>query len=429
MGLPSKLMEQAGQAAARVWRPYRRRHITIVICVLWTVLCAGIVEAAPARPQGPPPHSETASQALLERQINSALAQGKGSMAAETLDKLLENPQLDSGTLLRTGIAFARSAMYSEAVRAFSRCVQDYPGVFEAHYNLALAELARDHLAEAYAAIDRAPHQSEQESIARIYLKGKIEAGMGRLQQAQEDLAAAFEKDPGRENFALDLGLVCLQAHAYRQSERVFAQSSALNPHSNYLQLGLALAQLLDGRTSQSLEASKRLVAASPEFSPARLLLGFALYFDGDFAGAREVARAGLKLPEPDPYLYYLEAATLFKQHGAEQAQILNDLNVAERKMPDCALCYVASGKVHEQQNEPQLALADLEKAVRLAPDLSEGWYHLAVVYARLGKAEEAGKAREHFEAMKATDDEREKQIMRGVLLKSLGAQGAVTPP
>ena len=429
MGLPSKLIEPAGQTAVRVRRAYRRRLITIAIRALCAVLCAGIVEAAPARPQSPPPHSETASQASLERQINSALAQGKGSLAAEALDKLLEDPQLDSGMLLRTGIAFAQSAMYAEAVRAFSRCARDFPGLFEAHYNLALAELARDHLAEAYAAIDRAPHKSEQESIARTYLRGKIEAGMGRLKQAQEDLAAAFEKDPGRENFGLDLGLVCLQAHAYRQSEKVFAQSSALNPHSNYLQLGLALAQFLGGRTSQSLEASKQLVGASPEFSPARLLLGFALYFDGDFPGALEVARAGLKLPEPDPYLYYLEAATLFKQHGAEQAQILNDLNVAERKIPDCALCYVASGKVHEHQNELQPALADLEKAVGLAPDLSEGWYHLAAVYARLGKAEEAGKAREHFAAMKANADEREKQMMRGVLLKSLGAQGPGAGP
>ena len=428
MGLPSKLISQAGRAAVRFRRAYRRRLLTIKTCVLCAALCAGIVESAPAWLQGPPPHSETASQASLERQINSALSHGKGSLAADALDKLLEDPQLDSGTLLRTGIAFAQRGMYPEAVRAFSRCVRDYPGVFEGHYNLALAELARDHLDKAYAAIDRAPHQSEQESIARIYLRGKIQAGMGRLEQAQEDLAAAFEKDPGRENFGLDLGLVCLQAHAYRQSEKVFAQSSALNPRSNYLQLGLALAQLLDGRTAQSLEASKRLVAASPEFSPARLLLGFALYFDGDFAGAHEVARAGLKFPEADPYLYYLEAATLLKQHDAEQAQILNDLKVAERKIPDCALCYVASGKVHEQQNELHLALADLEKAVRLAPDLSEGWYHLAVVYARLGKTEEAGEAREHFEAMKANADEREKQIMRGVLFKSLGAQGCAPP-
>jgi tetratricopeptide (TPR) repeat protein len=393
----------------------------VAICLLGALLCA---EACLALPQS----TEATSQASLERQINASLSQGRGTLAAESLDKLLNEPHLDSGVLLRTGIAFAQSALFPEAVRAFTRCVRDYPTVFEGHYDLALAELAGGHLTQAYAAIDHAPHQSEQESTARMYLRGKIEAGLGRMQLAQKDLSAAFEKDPGRENFALDLGLLYLETHAYPQSERVFAQSSALNLHSTYLLLGLALAQFLDGRTSQSVEASKRLLAASPDFSPARLLLGFTLYFDGNFTEAREVARAGLKLPDPDPYLYYLEAATLLKQHGREQAQILDDLSVAERRIPNCALCYVASSKVHEEQNELQLALADLEKAVRLAPDLSEGWYHLAAVYSRLGEAAEAAKAREHFQAMKANADEREKQMMQGVLLESLGAQSHATP-
>ena len=373
--------------------------------------------------------TEAASQASLERQINASLSQGRGSLAAESLDKLLNEPHLDSGVLLRTGIAFAQSALFPEAVRAFTRCVRDYPTVFEGHYDLALAELARGHLSQAYAAIDQAPHQSEQESTARMYLRGKIEAGMGRMQVAQKDLFSAFGKDPGRENFALDLGLLYLETHAYPKSERVFAQSSALNPHSTYLLLGLALAQFLDGRTSQSVEASKRLLATSPDFSPARLLLGFTLYFDGNLTEAREVARAGLKLRDPDPYLYYLEAVTLLKQHGGEQAQILDDLGVAERRIPNCALCYVASSKVHEEQNEWQLALADLEKAVRLAPDLSEGWYHLATVYSHLGEPAEAAKAREHFQALKANADEREKQMMQGVLLESLGAQSSAIPP
>jgi len=420
MGPPSKLTLPAGEVAVGVHQLTIPPAVSVAICLICAFISAGVGRAQPQSP-------EAASQASLERQIIASLSQGKGSLAAESLDKLLQEPHLDSGVLLRTGIAFAQSALFPEAVRAFARCARDYPSVFEAHYDLALAELALGHLTQAYAAIDQAPHQSDQESSARIYLRGKIEAGMGRFRLAEQDLTAAFEKDPGRENFAVDLGLVYLQTHAYPQSERVFARSSALNRHSNYLLLGLALAQFLEGHTSQSVESSKRLLATSPEFSPARLLLGFTLYFDGNFKDAREVAGAGLKLPDPDPYLYYLEAATLLKQHGREQAQILNDLMVAERRIPNCALCYVASGKVHEEQNELQAALADLEKAVRIAPDLSEGWYHLATVYTRLGEAAEAAKAREHFQAMKANADEREKQMMQGVLLESLGAQSQPT--
>jgi Flp pilus assembly protein TadD len=128
-----------------------------------------------------------------------------------------------------------------------------------------------------------------------------------------------------------------------------------------------------------------------------------------------------LKLPRPDPYLYYLEAVTILKQHGEEHAQVLQDLAVAEKSIQDCALCYVASGKVHEEQNELPDALADLQKAVSLASDLSEGWYHLASVYDRMGSAPKAAKARARFQALKANADEHEKNLLRGVLMQSLG--------
>jgi len=391
-----------------------------VALLLWAFLFTGASLALP-QSTGAIPESS------LERQIKASLAQGAGSQAAENLNKLLDEPHPDSDVLLRAGIAFAQKGFYPEAVRAFTRCVRDFPALFEGHYNLALAELAQDHLSLALVDIDQAPHQSEEESTARTYLRGKIEAGLGRTHLARQDLSAAFDKDPGRENYTLDFGLLDLQTHTYAEAERVFAQGSALNPHSTYLLLGLALAQFLGGHTSQSLEAARRALASDPEFSPARLLLGFALYMDGNFDEARDVSREGLKLPGPDPYLYYLEAVTLLKLHGQQYAQILGDLAAAEKSIPDCALCYVASGKVHEEQNELQDALPDLQKAIRLAPDLSEGWYHLASVYGRLGYTAEAGKAREHFQALKANKDEREKEMLRGVLLQSLGAQSSAT--
>jgi len=393
----------------------------VVVLLFSAVLCSGASMALP-------PSAGAAPESSLERQINTSFARGSGSRADESLDELLNEPHPDADVLLRTGIALAQKGLFGEAARAFSRCVRDYPALFEGHYNLALAELAQEHPSQAFAAIDQAGPHSEEEITAQNYLRGKIEARMGQTKAAIQNLSAAFEKDPGQENYALDLGLIFLQTRAYSESEGVFAQGSALNPQSTYLLLGLALAQFLSGRTSQSMEASRRVLAADPGFSPARLLLGFALYFDGKFAEAREVSGAGLKLPNPDPYLYYLEAVTLFKQHGQEHRQILDDLGAAEKHIPDCALCYVASGKVHEEQNELPAALSDLQKAVQLAPDLSEGWYHLAAVDTRLGHAAEAAKAREHFRAMKVNADEREKEMMRGVLLQSLGAQSSATP-
>ncbi len=333
-------------------------------------------------------------------------------------------PHPNSDSLLRTGIAFAQKGQFLEAGRTFARCVQDDPALFECHYNLALAELAQNHLSQAYAVIEAAPHATEEDSTARIYLKGKIEAAMGRTEIAEQDLRAAFEKQPAQENFALDLGLVYLEAHAYQDSEKIFAQASSLNPQSTYLLLGLALSQFQSAHKTECVDSSKRLIALAPDFSPARLLLGFAYYFDSDFTGAIDTAQKGLKLQDPDPFLYYLEAAAMLKQHSGGHAQILGDLTAAEKGIPNCGLCYVDSGKVHEQQNDLPAALADLQKAVSLAPELSEGWYHLASVYARLGNSAQAAKARKHFQAMKANQDEREKEMMRQMLMRSLGSQG-----
>ena len=409
MGLRSNLENNRPRTA-----PVHAR-LALAFCLSSVSLCPVICVGQPQSPS---------AESSIEHQIDVAFTQGTNSQAAEGLNRLLAEPHPSSDALMRTGIAFAQEERYPEAVRAFTRCVRDYPALFEGHYNLALAELAQDHHPEALAAIERAQPQSEEESTARVYLRGKIEAGMGRTDLAQQDLAAAFGKNPGEENYALDLGLLDLETHAYPEAERVFTQGSNLNPHSNYLLLGLALSQFMGGHATQSVDASRRVLAADPQFSPARLLLGFSLYFDGKFAEARDIAGEGLRFPDPDPYLYYLEAATLIKQHGQEHAQILDDLAAAEKGIPDCALCYVASGKVREEKNDLPAALSDLQKAVHLAPDLSEGWYHLASVYGRLGNTAEAAKAREHFQAMKVNADEREKEMMRGVVLHSLGGQG-----
>lgn len=376
-----------------------------------------------------PQAQEQGATESLEREIDQSLAAGAEQQAAASLNELLAQPQVDSSLLLRVGIDFAQKGLYSEASRAFTRVVRDAPALFEGHYNLALAELAEGHLNPALDAINQAPQTSEEDATARLYLRGKIEAALGQDTEAEHDLSAAFAKQPGQENYALDLGLLYLRSHAYAKSEDVFAQGSQLNPHSPYLLLGLALAQFLGGRTSQSVEASRRLLAADPDFSPARLLLGFTLYFDGNLDAARRVALAGLERSDPDPYLYYLDAAVLLKQHGGEYARILSDLAAAEKGMPGCALCYVASGKAREEQNDLAGALSDFQTSVRLAPGLSEGWYHLASVSDHMGKKAQAKDARQHFQQMKASEDEREKEMMRDVLLQSLGTEGSNTPP
>jgi uncharacterized membrane-anchored protein len=72
------------------------------------------------------------------------------------------------------------------------------------------------------------------------------------------------------------------------------------------LALGLAFVQFLEGHQTESIESSKKVLALQPDFSPARLLMSFALYMDGNLGEAEKVAAAGLKAPQPPPYLHYI---------------------------------------------------------------------------------------------------------------------------
>jgi tetratricopeptide (TPR) repeat protein len=91
------------------------------------------------------------------RVIEQSLSEGKPGPARRALVQLLETPHVDSDTLMRAGMSFAQQELYSEAAQAFARCARDFPTVFEAHYNLALAYLALQKHEEAWAALEMRP--------------------------------------------------------------------------------------------------------------------------------------------------------------------------------------------------------------------------------------------------------------------------------
>jgi hypothetical protein len=112
----------------------------------------GISNLSPAPGQQACSEISEQSPDTLARALATALSQGQDKKAREILRKILKRPQLDPDFLLAVGGQFAQHDQYAEAALAFSRCVRDHPAVFEAHYNLALAEFAEGKLAEALAA-------------------------------------------------------------------------------------------------------------------------------------------------------------------------------------------------------------------------------------------------------------------------------------
>lgn len=357
----------------------------------------------------------------LVSSLYQAVADNENEKVHVLASKLLSIQQLDAGTLLGIGVHLAQQGFYGEAALVFTRCAHDHPGVFEAHYDLALAEFALRRYHTAWAAIEEAPRNAEVDTAAREYLCGKIEWALGETGSARQDLAAAFQADPQQENYGLEFGLFCLRQHRYAEAARIFGRAADSNPRSPFLLLGLSLAEFQEGRDAECIQTSRKLVALAPQFSPARLLMAFVLYINGKLSDSENVAAAGLKEPRPDPYLYYLDVADLLKLHFTDYGCLLKEIAAAERGIPRCGLCLVAESKIHERQGNVHAAVAALEESVKIDPSYSDAWYRLALLDERTGHTEEAKTARARFNALKSAKETDEEETLKAVFMNALG--------
>jgi tetratricopeptide (TPR) repeat protein len=371
---------------------------------------------------GPPAQ---APAELLRSQIERALGKGDSETARKLVLQLLAVPRLPADILLRTGVSFAEHDLYPEAAQVFGRCAKDFPQLFEGYYNLALAELGLGKYSEALAVLEKAPRTTQSGEVSRAYLRGKIEAALGKNAEAERDLNAAFAAAPREENYALDLGLYYLRTQKYQEGLAVFQKATSSRKDSPFLQLGLGLAQFLGGQSRESIETCRSLLAVQPDFSPARVMLAFDLYIQGSVEEAEKTAAQGLRAPNPFPYLFYLHAVSLIKLQSQDFDIMLNDLAVAARAIPQCSLCYLAMSKIHQRKGVRALATADLEKAVGLDPSFAEAWYRLAMLYEQVGQPQAARQARQRFEALKENKADRETEMLRDVFVKALGGEGS----
>jgi tetratricopeptide (TPR) repeat protein len=337
------------------------------------------------------------------------------------VEELLARPHVELDALLEAGTKLAEQELFEPARALFARGVNDYPRSFDARYNLALADFALGRFAEAQRALDGAEQLSKDQQLAREYLRGKIYDALGKNELAEQSLTAAFRGSPQQENYALDLGLHYLRLRLYAKALATFQAAAEHHPDSIYVGLGLALAQVFGDDPPRAVATCRKILAHDPSFGPGRLLLVVAFYMNGENENCARESAAFLEHPGAPPYLYYLHAASLLKMNSKDHGAMLRDLDTANHSIPDCAFCYFARSKVHQEMGDEGAAITDLEALTgRVDPEFAQGWYRLANLYQRAGKSDEAGRALARFRAIKTAQTDRETDYLRKVFLDAL---------
>ena len=179
-------------------------------------------------------------------ELKTALATNNAAEARALEQKLLVGPASFTA-LLAAGFLLAQQEKMPEAAALFERCSEQFPGSFEAKYNLALARIALTQYPSALDTLNSIAPVSADEKAAVQYLTGKIFLNTNHLKEAQEKLASAYAQRPKDENYALDLALLYIQSAAYVEAIRVLEPALAVHPASEELALELALSHVLAG--------------------------------------------------------------------------------------------------------------------------------------------------------------------------------------
>lgn len=317
------------------------------------------------------------------------------------------------------------------------------------HYQLALA------LRQSGATSEAAPHfeqaekasaqraETEREQLAR-YLTDRPDASRSSLsgtmpiesplsmltQMERADLERRATDAVARAY--VNLGVMHAQAQRFARAGELFERAAEVDPDFPHVQYSLGVAYFNAQQHQKAVAPLERALAADPGNADMQRMLALALLNSEQYERAASFLAADPRR-ESDPSLLYAYGVALIRSDRAAEAEaVFERLLAAHGATPQLR---VVLGQAHAQQGDYDGAIAELQGALKLKPDVAEANATLGLIYLRQGKLPEARAAlraelQAHPGDVKAAhtlatvlDLEGEQQAAMGVLRSVLAAR------
>jgi len=322
-----------------------------------------------------------------QRQTAISLEQeGKNADAEVVWRAFLKVQPTNAEALAHLGLLEARKEHYTEAVAFYRKALALNPTMPSLRLNLGLALFKAGELKQAIQTFDlllKSQPQNPAEALRLKTLIGMAHYGLGDYAAAIPYLKQATAGDPQNLPFRLDLAHSCLRTKQYPCVLDVYHEILMLNAES----------------------------------AEADMLAGEALDEMNDHAGAMQQFRAAVKANPQEPNVhfglgYLLWTQGQFDEAAQEfQAELTNVPNHAQ------ALAYLADTNI--KMNHPDVALALIQKTIRINPRIEMAHLDLGILYVNEGRRDDA--LQELKVAAKLSPDDVNVHWRLGRLYKAMG--------
>ncbi len=191
-----------------------------------------------------------------------------------------------------------------------------------------------------------------------------------------------------------NLGVMQAQGGRFPRAAEFFEQAAALDPAFPQLQYSLGVAYFTAGRYDKATAPLSRAIAGAGANASgnaaARRMLALAWLETENYDKAADLLKDDPQR-DADPSLQYAYGLALVRSNRAAEAeQIFSALLTAHA---DMAELHVVLGQAHAQQGDYSAAIASLQHALQLKPDVMDANASLGVIYLKQGKLPEAAAA------------------------------------
>ncbi len=328
------------------------------------------------------------------KMTTSLAALGRPAEAEELYD---EARAIDTSALVHMQAAYATAMLYTrhhdEERRDHRRALgwineaiaiaALLPGVRERAFNTVFNQnglaLIKNHLGEPEEALrlvneglerlDRELDPDEHRlhrSVLR-YNRAQVYAGMGRLDEALADYTAVIGEDPHYPEYRFDRAGLLRRLGRDDEAVAEYETAMSLSPPFPELYYNRADLRSAQGDLDGALADFGYVLELDPDYVDAYINRAGILAGEGLLAAARRDVAAGLAVVPGDPYLLCLLGRLELEEghHDAARAAV----DAAVRADAPVAEAWATRAAVAFETGDPGSALADLTRAMELAPD------------------------------------------------------------